>query len=66
MFKWKKDDSEEPIIFRMQRARDEPNAVIWENAVCEPAEISRAHLIVKSSLFVIVVICFILLFLVMD
>jgi len=61
-FKWT-DEKEQEIVFRISRARDEPNAVIWENAVIEPAELSRAHLIVKSCIFLAVLTCFVLLFL---
>jgi len=59
-FKWVNNKGE-TIVLKIIRARDEPNALYWENIVIEPHELVVADRIVKAVIFVSIVVCFVLL-----
>jgi len=56
------DENNNKQIFKIRRARDEPISIKWENAVCEKEELEYAHKSVKTTLFFILVFCFLVLF----
>jgi len=64
-FKWQ-DGSGDIQVFRIIRARDEPNALFWENVVIEPEELKWADIKMKIIMFFSVLTCFILLYFLME
>jgi len=60
-FKWTNEEGN-VVVLSLRRARDEPNALYWENVVIEEQELVVADRIVKSVIFISVGVCFILLY----